>query len=52
MSALFAAAIFGGILGLYSLVEDIIWAVRANRPMARPLSRRELRRRYIQETWK
>lgn len=46
MSALFVAAAFGGILGLYSLIEDIVWAARATRPMARRLSKRELRKLY------
>jgi hypothetical protein len=46
MSALFAAAVFGGILGLYSLIEDILWVCKSRRPMAKPLSRRELRQRY------
>jgi hypothetical protein len=46
MSAIFAAAVFGGILGLYSLIEDILWACKSRRPMAKPLSGRQLRRRY------
>lgn len=48
MSLIFVAAIFGGILGLYSLVEDIIWACKSHRPMARYMGRRELRQRYRQ----
>lgn len=43
MSALLA---FFGILCLYTLVEDILWALKAQRPMARPLTRRELKARY------
>jgi hypothetical protein len=35
-----------GVLGLYSLIEDI---VRATRPMARRLSRREIHRRYREQ---
>ena len=43
MSALLFPAVFLAVLGLYSLIEDILWAVR---PMARPLSKRELRKLY------
>lgn len=46
MSAIFVAAVFGGILGLYSLIEDIIGIFRSARPMARPMSKRQLRNRY------
>ena len=45
MSILIVPLVFGGILGLYCLVEDVLWAAK---PMARPLSRRELNRRYRQ----
>lgn len=48
MSALLIPAVFLAVLGLYSLIEDICWALKAHRPMARPLSKRQLRRRYKQ----
>lgn len=48
MSALLIPAVFLAVLGLYSLIEDICWAVKAGRPMARPLSRRQLKKRYKQ----
>ena len=48
MSALLIPLVFGGVLGLYSLIEDVLWAVKANRPMARTLSKRQLKRRYKQ----
>lgn len=43
MSALLIPLVFGGVLGLYCLIEDILWAVR---PMARPLTKQELRNLY------
>jgi hypothetical protein len=43
MSALLIPAVFLAVLGGYSLIEDIIWATR---PMARRLSKRELRKLY------
>lgn len=45
MSALLIPAVFLAVLGLYSLIEDILWATR---PMAYPLSKRQLKRRYKQ----
>lgn len=47
MSALALVAVFGGVLALYTLIEDLLWAC-SRRPMARPLSRRQLKRRYRQ----
>ena len=46
MSALLIPLVFLGILGLYSLIEDIWWATR---PMARYMTKREIRRRYRRE---
>lgn len=43
-----ALLVFFGALCAYTLVEDILWALKARRPMARPLSRRQLKRRYKQ----
>lgn len=43
-----ALLVFFGVLCAYTLVEDILWALKANRPMARPLSKRQLKRRYRQ----
>lgn len=45
MSALLIPLVFGGVLGLYSLIEDILWAMK---PMASPLSKHQLKRRYKQ----
>jgi hypothetical protein len=43
MSALLLPVAFLAILGLYSFVEDVIWALR---PMARPMTKRELKKAY------
>lgn len=47
MSALLVPAVLGAILGAYCLIEDVLWACKS-KPMARPLTKRQLRCRYKQ----